>query len=154
MNTDKILEEQLAKVGALGGGIGGGITGVLGGALGAGLAAKILPTVDFKYTVTYKGPSESAIRSAFMAIVTSEGFRKMLHPDASFDTPVFSAVLGSGALNMNPAVVCVVIEGVDEANTNIYISGSAKEGLIKQRTAEKAVMRIAEKIALHAMTGF
>lgn len=152
MDTNRILEEQLAKVGALGGGIGAGLAGALGGALGAGLTAKILPTVDYQYCVTYKGPLDHAVRAAYGAIIASEGYRKMINTDAHFDLPVFSAIIGSGALNMNPAVVCVVVEGMDEANTNIHISGSAKEGLIKQRTAEKAVMRIAEKIAFYAMT--
>lgn len=47
---------------------------------------------------------------------------------------VICAIVGSGAMNMNPAALVVrTEEGV------VYASAAAKEGLIKQRTAEKAV---------------
>ncbi len=45
-----------------------------------------------------------------------------------------TAVVFSGALNMNPAFIAVKAE-----NDKTYIASYAKEGIIKQHTAEKAV---------------
>lgn len=47
--------------------------------------------------------------------------------------------VGSGFLNMNPAIVIVKL-----TDKKIKIVGYAKEGLIKQNTAKKAVDRIAK----------
>lgn len=45
-----------------------------------------------------------------------------------------AGVILSGAANMNPAFVLLRVE-----DNNIYIRATAKEGLIKQHTAEKAI---------------
>jgi len=45
-----------------------------------------------------------------------------------------SGIIMSGSLNMNPAFVVIWADG-----TFIHIKASAKEGLIKQHTAEKAI---------------
>lgn len=53
------------------------------------------------------------------------------------DDPVentFSGIIMAGSLNMNPAFVVVWADGIC-----IHIKASAKEGLIKQHTAEKAI---------------
>ena len=45
---------------------------------------------------------------------------------------------------MNPAVVSITILPVSDSESSILIEAAAKEGLIKQRTAEKAVTRLEE----------
>lgn len=108
------------------------------------MAAKVLPAVNYQYSVTYKDSLENTVRTVYRAIAASDGYQKMIDIDGDFEIPVFSAIIGSGAMNMNPAIVCATIECMDDITTKIYISGSAKEGLIKKRTAEKAVLRIVE----------
>ena len=53
---------------------------------------------------------------------------------------------------MNPAVVTVTVTEVNPARSKVVIAGIAKEGAIKQRTAEGAVRRIlkAAKLPLPA----
>ena len=55
---------------------------------------------------------------------------------------VVRSVVGSGALNMNPAEVEVRVEPLGDTQSRVLVDASAEEGLIKQRTAEKAVTRI------------
>lgn len=47
---------------------------------------------------------------------------------------IIAGVIFSGTANMNPAFLMLWIEG-----DNIHLAASAKEGLIKQHTAERAV---------------
>ena len=54
---------------------------------------------------------------------------------------IITAVVGSGFGNMNPAVLVVKVS--DEA---VFARAAAKEGLIKQHTAEKAVQNLFDKI--------
>ena len=56
------------------------------------------------------------------------------------------AVLGAGAMNLNPAVVTVTV--AESAGSVIAtVRGVAKEGLIRQRAGEKAARRVAEHLA-------
>ena len=56
----------------------------------------------------------------------------ILEEDAVEST--ISGIIMSGSLNMNPAFVVIWADG-----TCMHIKASAKEGLIKQHTAEKAI---------------
>ena len=51
-------------------------------------------------------------------------------------------IVGSGAANLNPAVVTVTIRASAEGS-RLVIRGAAKEGLIKQRAGERAAKRVA-----------
>jgi hypothetical protein len=53
------------------------------------------------------------------------------------------ALLGSGFLNLNPALVTIIVSRRDEMTTEVTIRGVAKEGLIKQRAGQKAAERVA-----------
>ncbi|XVU20974.1 hypothetical protein ACQPZJ_27305 [Actinoplanes sp. CA-054009] len=55
------------------------------------------------------------------------------------------AVMGSGAMNMNPAVVTVTLRDQD-GTVVATIRGVAKEGLIRQRAGQKAARRVAEQL--------
>ena len=54
---------------------------------------------------------------------------------------LFHAIAFSGAANLNPTIVVIVVE-----DTTIRINAYAKEGSINQHTAQKAVKRITELI--------
>ncbi|WP_305783259.1 hypothetical protein [Symbioplanes lichenis] len=56
------------------------------------------------------------------------------------------AVLGSGALNLNPAVVTVVLRDRAEGVVVATVRGVAKEGLIPQRAGRKAARRVVEHL--------
>ncbi len=140
MNINSILVKELAKAGAVGGFVYRDAITAIAGAKGAAFAAQILPTVDHLHTVAYNGALENAIRAAFAALRNTAGFREFIEIVPAPEVLEFSAVIDSGVQYMNPAVVCVTFEYNDGENTKIHISGSAKEGLIKQNTAMRAVL--------------
>jgi hypothetical protein len=51
-------------------------------------------------------------------------------------------VVGSGAMNLNPAVITVSMTSTPDGGTILHIRGAAKEGLIKQHAGEKAAKRL------------
>ncbi|MGI8869763.1 MAG: hypothetical protein ACR2F6_13155 [Mycobacteriales bacterium] len=50
----------------------------------------------------------------------------------------WATIVGSGALNLNPAVLVVFLRA---GAPTLHVRGYAKQGLLKQRTARKAVDR-------------
>lgn len=54
-------------------------------------------------------------------------------------------VVGSGVGSLNPAYVIII---VDVLTSTIGIAAHAKEGLIKQRTAQKAVAKVRSSLGL------
>jgi len=54
---------------------------------------------------------------------------------------LFTAVVGSGRLNLNPTIVSVQIHALD-SRTSVFIRAVANEGAIKQHSARTAVERI------------
>jgi hypothetical protein len=133
MDIDNILEKELAK-----------LVAIQGADKAIGRAAKKLPTVAFRQTVVREESLEDAVRAAHTAAKGSPGFKELLENPENIAGPAVFAIIGSGVKNMNPAVICATFEYVDDNATKIHIVGSAKEGLIKQKTAEKAVMRVAK----------
>jgi hypothetical protein len=51
-------------------------------------------------------------------------------------------IVGSGAMNLNPAVITVSMTGTADGGTILHIRGAAKEGIIKQHAGEKAAKRL------------
>jgi len=58
------------------------------------------------------------------------------------------AVVGSGAMNLNPAVITVSMSSTGDGGTILHIRGAAKEGLIKQHAGEKAAKRLEGMLGL------
>jgi hypothetical protein len=127
---DEILARELGKV--------GGIAGP-GGSAGASIAAKFLPTETFRATLRIERDAREVLESAFrvlagMGQITDE-FSEPSSP------PGISAIVGSGFLKMNPALIHVQVASAGEHASSVSITAAGKEGLIKQGTAEKAVGR-------------
>ena len=57
------------------------------------------------------------------------------------DNPIFFSIVGSGAFGMNPSLVSFEMIEVTESHVRLEITGAAKEGLIKQNTSKKAVLK-------------
>ncbi|XVV14580.1 hypothetical protein ACQP2X_09640 [Actinoplanes sp. CA-131856] len=60
-------------------------------------------------------------------------------------TAEWQAMMGSGAMNLNPAVVTVTLRE-HEGRAVATVRGVAKEGLIRQRAGQKAARRVAEHL--------
>lgn len=57
-----------------------------------------------------------------------------------------SALVGSGFLRLNPAVVTVWLTPVASGRTKVRVHGVAKEGLIKQRGGQQVAQEIASRL--------
>jgi len=140
---DDILARELGKVGSLGGKIGGGTAGAIGGSMGASFAARFLPTEQFQQQMTVP-QGVSTVLAKLASFLANEGRIANDSEAGTSQYPKISAVLGAGFLKMNPTLVHVEVIGVNNDSCTILVSGAAKEGLIKQRSAQKAVTRIVE----------
>ena len=130
-SQDEILARELGKLGKLGNIIGPG------GSSGANFAAQFLPTETFSESLRIEAEAGHVLQSAFR-ILTSVGQITDEFAESS-GLPRLSAIVGSGFLKLNPAVVHVQVVPAGDHGSDVSIIAVAKEGLIKQRSAEKAV---------------
>jgi hypothetical protein len=146
-SQDEILASELGKVGEMGGkisalfskGPSAGKAAETGASLGAQLAAKFLPTETYTEKLTFKIAPEKALKLGYSVLA------KVGELQAETDTPPYpflKAVIGSGFLGLNPAVVYLEILEGDSTGCEVTITAAAKEGLIKQHTAAKAAQRV------------
>ena len=148
---DQILANQLGKIGATGGAIGGAASGVndsilqaagfggagsAGGNAGAKWAAKFLKNDVKVISISLPLTPQQALEKAF-GVLSNTG---QLIDTSQSTQPTVAAIIGSGI--SNPAVIIVEVGGNDGTNTQLTITGIAKEGLIKQRTGEKTAIKI------------
>ena len=151
-SDDDVLARELGKLGELGaklsglisGGSGVGKAGELGGSIGAQFAAKLLPTETYSQVLALKISQERALKLGF-SVLTKLG--ELQTEDSKPPYPLLKAIIRSGFLNMNPAVVYLEILEGDSRKCEVTITGAAKEGLIKQQTAAKAVRRVASALS-------
>jgi hypothetical protein len=157
---DEILARELAKIGKRSGMIGGAIGGAMGGPLagaigsvvagaaaasGARSAARFLPTEQHQQHITLSMNAQTALSRVF-SFLTNVG---RIATDTEVGTsqyPRVSGIMGSGSFNLNPTLVHVEIVSVSDNSCTLLVTGSAKEGLIKQRSAQKAVNRVLEHL--------
>lgn len=149
--TDEILGRELAKLGsvagAVGGAVGGGAAGAVGGGIGGargpGWAMRYLSSEVYEASVEFAGDPADTVTRCY------ETLTELGEPTASeeaVDHPRLQAVIGSGFMRLNPAVVEIDVKPTGSAASQVSVRASAKEGLIKQHTAEKAVRRVVEAL--------
>jgi len=139
MNTEDLLTKEIAKIGAIGGFVGGGFAGAIGGATGSFSAAKKLSTEVIEKEIRLSLTPEETLRKA-LQVVSKLG--RVQPVEFKSKVPIISGLIGSGFMNMNPCVINVELIGAEAEQTLVRISGAAKEGLIKQNTAAKAVNKV------------
>jgi hypothetical protein len=129
----KILARELGRLG-----------GSWGGRLGARWAAQRLPSIGHESRFVVSIPPEAASREIgdFM-----HGFRRPV-PEYPSDTAAgrFSAIVGSGHLNLNPTILHVQIQAAPKGLA-VTVRAVAKEGTIKQQSAQKLAERIEQLFA-------
>jgi len=148
---DELLAREIGKVGTLGGKLGklgGGFPGELGGYIGGSLSARFLPTERYQTTLKLNVDPRTLLAKAY-SFFQSKG--RVLDDKEGGESPYpkISGILGSGFFNMNPAVIHIEIVSIDDQTCTAIFTGAAKEGLIKQRSAEKAVKRIADSFSTY-----
>jgi hypothetical protein len=118
----------------------GNLAGFFGG-FGARVAARRLPVEEHQ---------ESVCLAVDVARARALGVRALQHLDGRLDFALasaepeggISAVVGSGNMNLNPTIVQMQFAEASPIATNVIIRALAKEGIVKQHSAEKAVERV------------
>lgn len=142
MKEDKILERELGKLGAFGGALGGSAPGAAGGRIGARCASRFLPTETFREVMQVGVGAEEALQTVFAILQRVGRFTDEFTTDS--EIPQLSAIVGSGFLSMNPTILHVTVSPLAGGGSSVMITGAAKEGMIKQHSAQRAVLHIKE----------
>ena len=117
----------------------GKLVGFLGG-FGVRFAARRLPVEECVTSVAVAA-AKADVQASLCEILGSIG---TLTDEFASETPPdsISAIVGSGELNMNPTIVHVQVVELSELATSLFIRALAKEGLVKQQSAQRAIERI------------
>ena len=108
----------------------------------AGWTSKLLPTVSATATFSMQTPAPAErIERALVDL------RASVESAPQADGVKLSGHLGSGFRNMNPTVFVIAIRDTSVTGVaSVHIRTAAKEGLIKQRSAQKAIDRLRASI--------
>jgi hypothetical protein len=137
---EEILTDRLGRLAWRSGRLIGGLSSAVGGRLGARLAARLLPENVHEIELVLPLPPDEALALA-RRVVASLG-EPVDATRLADDKYELRTVVGSGALNLNPAVVTVQLVATTPGSTTIRVRGVAKEGLIRQRAGRKAAERV------------
>ncbi len=141
-------QDAAAAAGALGGSIGGAIgaggAGRAGGGKGGAGGGRFTKAQTAETSVEVPHDPETARERARESITASGAVVE--DPNAAGDGSV-SGLVGSGALNMAPAMVRVGIDTASSGSSRVHVRATGKEALIKQRIGAKAADRIAAALA-------
>ena len=144
IKDDVILEKELGKLRSLARGAGSLATNSLGESLGSQISTRFLPSEFFSTQFSVNAPAESVLEAAHQLLSKFGQIVSDIKEESSY--PRVSGVLGSGFLNHNLTVIHLEITGFDEAGCTVTLTGVAKEGLIKRRSAKKAVIRVVDAL--------
>ncbi|WP_377273323.1 hypothetical protein [Peterkaempfera sp. SMS 1(5)a] len=139
-DEDELLAATLGVVGAS--------TGGKGGQRGASFASRFLKTVAYEMGMTLPLPLEAAterVTATFAAV----GHVLDQPPEPETGLRRIRAVAGGGVGGLNPVVISAVLGPDEVGGTSLTLRAAAKEGIIKQRSAEKMTKRIADLLASH-----
>lgn len=138
---EEILVNRLGRLGWRSGRLTGELLAARGGRLGARLAARLLPEDVHVIELVLALPPDEAL--ALAGRVLSSLGEPVDETRIGDDMHELRAVVGSGALNLNPAIVTLRLVATTSTSTTIWVRGMAKEGLIRQRAGRKAAERVA-----------
>lgn len=106
-----------------------------------------MPNNAFGASIDLEIPAADAL-AAFTEV--SHALGRLIEDESTEVATKLKMVIGAGFLNMNPAVVDVEISSLGDQKCRVTITGSAKEGLIRQRAGEGAVRRVLAAIRFGA----
>jgi hypothetical protein len=140
---DDLLAKELGKVGYLAGKWRGGKAKAIGASLGARFAATFLPTESYQELVNVSADVE-LVFTKLCSFLLAKGRIASDNEAGTSQFPKISAVIGSGFLSMNPTIVHIEVIDIEKNSCVLLVTGAAKEGLIKQQSAQKAVIQVLE----------
>ena len=104
------------------------------------------------YSVIFTIQKEPNIAHKMLETVLNEIGSHVVSHELETKKMYIQAVIGSGALNMNPAFVKIEYL-ITETGIDCELISYAKEGLIKQKTAEKAARKVISELSKHYVEG-
>ena len=110
-------------------------------AIGAQMAARTLKEEMYQ-TVAEVGRALPAVKAMIRSTILQGRNGKIVKAYDGKGFSVLSGVMGSGFFNMNPAVIIAILKPAKTGATIVLLKGYAKEGMIKQHSAQKAVQKI------------
>ena len=140
-DEDELLASALGTVGAS--------TGGRGAQRGASFASRFLKTVAHEVGMTLPLSLEAATER-LTTIFAELGRVLDQPPQPGAGRRRIRAVAGGGAGGLNPVVITVDLEPGAVGGTSIALRAEAKEGIIKQRSAEKMTKMIVDRLASHS----
>jgi len=123
-DINRILVEELGKMGAI---------GMSGGAAGARFSAKRLATDSYQTTI------QPELSNAALVKIVKRHFNYQKPENVEGDRLLFRRTVGSGFFNMNPTLLFAIVDG-----QAVHLVAYAKEGLLQQHSAQKAVEAFAK----------
>lgn len=135
-SEDQLLSHSLASLGARA----GGAAGARGTVRGAKATKKVVSTAVEEIAGTAKSTCEK-VRELLVELGSLVG--EEAHGDGSF---TIRAVMGSGFAGLNPTIVTAQVTSDSDATTQLSLRAAAREGLIKQRSADKALTKIIQRL--------
>ncbi|MFF7675357.1 hypothetical protein [Actinacidiphila glaucinigra] len=137
-DEDELLASALGTVGAS--------TGGRGGQRGASFASRFLKTVAHEIGMTLPLPLEAATER-LTTILAQLGQVLDRPPQSSTGQRQIRAIAVGGAGGLNPVVITVDLGPNGVGETSLTLRAAAKEGIIKQRSAEKMTKLIVDRLA-------
>ncbi|MGA5871848.1 hypothetical protein [Streptomyces cinereoruber] len=129
-DEDRILAEELAALGAVGGGSGRLVRAV----------AKLMGKNVHEIGLLAPLPFADAVKRV------SDVLGKTGRTVETGNEATIRVVTGGGAGGLNPVVVTARVLKTDGAGSEIRLRAAAKEGLIRQRAGEKTAVRLAARL--------
>jgi hypothetical protein len=137
---EEILVERLGRLAWRSGRRIGGLWSASGGRAGARLGARLLRNDVHRIELVVSLPPDEALTLAGSVLASlGEPVDETRLADDEYE---LRAVVGSGALNLNPALVTLQLVARTPTSTTFCVRGVAKEGLIPQRAGRKAAERV------------
>ena len=141
VELEELLRDGLGDAGARGGRL-AGASAKLGGRFGARIGAALLSVRHHEQALELLSLSPEETARLAEDVLAHHGRAVWARRDLGEHQ--VRGVIGAGALGMNPAVVDVHVR----PGGHVVVHAAAKEGLIPQRTARKAVRKVIESLEL------
>lgn len=141
--VERLLAEELGELSTTGARWGGASLAGLGGSLGGRLGAKLSRTERAEGTFRCPGDRKDLLLLLYAWFAKNGRLVGETDPRGSQVMGVFRR----GFLSMNPVVLRIVLREREGGEVEARVEAFAKEGLINQHTAEKAVAHCVEELS-------
>lgn len=143
-NGEEFLAPEFAKIDTLRAAQQHIELGSLLASLGESLPYGSLKAQAYSRTILVAAEARRTLRAIFY--VLARHGEVLAGPPRGSAVPCLAATVLSGFLNLNRTMLVIHMVAVDGAKCTLVVSATAKEGLITQRSADKAVLRFEREL--------